>query len=210
MPTTVSLSPFRVLFVGGTNTLRSPLAAALLYRRAATDRLAVSVASAGTHAQGDPPDPHLSNVLRDYGVSIAGKRGERIDGPLIDGADLVLTMTCDQASATHAIKSKRTSHIFTLREFTQLLARAGSRPIEESVEQWVERMHVNRTSNYYNPDPSLDLPNVSGQRLLDYKTLGREVDRRCNTIAKLALAGGTKPEPAPRIPTPIRRSVPRP
>jgi len=142
-----------------------------------------------------------------------GKRGERVDAPLVDGADLVLTMTCDQASATHALKSKRTSHIFTLREFTQLLARAGSRPADESVEQWVERMHVNRTSNYYNPDPSLDLPNVSGQRMLDYKTLGREVDRRCNTIVKLAIAGALAPPPSTpqqqRIATPIRRSVPR-
>lgn len=163
------------------------MAAALLRQRATG--VAVSVASAGLKGGGSPVDDDVQTVLAEYGVSVARKRSDVVDRPLIDGADLVLTMTCDHASALHAMKSKQRNHIFTLREFTQLLAKAGARPPWEALDEWIERMHVSRTSNYYAGDPSLDIPKVTSARLLDYKTLARELDRRAETIVKLALVG---------------------
>jgi protein-tyrosine-phosphatase/DNA-binding transcriptional ArsR family regulator len=82
-----------VLFVCSGNSARSPLAEAMLRRRAG-DRVRVS--SAGTRPK-DRIHPHVARVLREqYGVDIAGQVPRSLDLTSGGGFDHVVTL-CDRA-----------------------------------------------------------------------------------------------------------------
>jgi ArsR family transcriptional regulator, arsenate/arsenite/antimonite-responsive transcriptional repressor / arsenate reductase (thioredoxin) len=82
-----------VLFVCGGNSARSPLAEALMRRRAG-DRVGVS--SAGTRPK-DRIHPHAARVLREhYGIDIGGQIPRQLDFTSGGGFDHVVTL-CDRA-----------------------------------------------------------------------------------------------------------------
>ena len=84
----------RVLFVCTGNVCRSPMAAAIFNDLAKEKGLSIRAESAGVAAlKGRPMTPEAEAVLEEIGVRFGGEhRGRQVDGPMLDGADLVLTM----------------------------------------------------------------------------------------------------------------------
>jgi len=74
---------FRVLFVCTANVCRSPLAAALMKLRSAHANAPISIASAGSLAEGVPSDPHVVSVLTEYGIDASAKRSRLLTPQLI-------------------------------------------------------------------------------------------------------------------------------
>lgn len=109
----------RILFVCSGNTCRSPMAAAF-----AIDYLAgrqvdnVEVISAGSAAaQGDPASPEAMAVMAEYRLDLSGHRSRRLTREMVEGADLILTMTGHLREDLRHCWPERSGAIFTLKEY---------------------------------------------------------------------------------------------
>ncbi|MFB7843213.1 hypothetical protein [Microbacterium sp. NPDC056052] len=111
-----------VLAVCTGNICRSPLAESLLRTRLAA--LDLRVHSAGTHglvghAMTDP----AQRIAHDLGVDAAvaaAHRARLLTEPLLDDADLVLTMTAEQRDYAVQLLPRRLHRVFPVREFARL------------------------------------------------------------------------------------------
>ncbi|MGO4681144.1 arsenate reductase/protein-tyrosine-phosphatase family protein [Microbacterium sp. 2MCAF23] len=113
-----------VLTVCTGNICRSPLAESLLRTRL-TD-LDLRVHSAGTHALiGHAMTDPAQQLARDRGVDPAiaqAHRARLLTEPLLDDADLILTMTADQREDAVQLLPRRLHRVFAAREFARLAA----------------------------------------------------------------------------------------
>ena len=107
-----------VLFVCTGNTCRSPMAEALLRDAALKRRLDITAVSAGTSApEGGPISKNARKVLKSRGLSPEEYRSKSVSKQLIDGADLVLTMTASHRDAVSAQFPENKDRIYTLGEY---------------------------------------------------------------------------------------------
>ncbi|WP_308192542.1 hypothetical protein [Microbacterium sp. Au-Mic1] len=111
-----------VLTVCTGNICRSPLAESLLRTRLA--ELDLRVHSAGTHgmvghAMTDPAQKLAHDRGVDAGVT-AAHRARLLTEPLLDDADLVLTMTSEQRDYAVQMLPRRLHRVFPVREFARL------------------------------------------------------------------------------------------
>jgi protein-tyrosine phosphatase len=85
--------PLSVLVVGGETLCRSPLGAVLLDQALARAGVAAQVASAGLRAiPGHPVDTFTDLVAQKHGVDLRNHRARLLTQPMLQTADLVLTM----------------------------------------------------------------------------------------------------------------------
>jgi len=83
----------RILFVCSGNTCRSPLAEAVARKAFARAGLDVVVASAGVSAmEGVPASESSARVARDHRLDLSGHRARLLNGEMVCGADLIVTM----------------------------------------------------------------------------------------------------------------------
>lgn len=117
----VSAQP-TVLTVCTGNICRSPLAESLLRTHLAD--LDIRVHSAGTHALvGHAMTEPAQQLARDRGVDPAvadAHRARLLTEPLLDDADLVLTMTTEQRDYAVQLLPRRLHRVFPVREFARL------------------------------------------------------------------------------------------
>ena len=79
----------KVLFVCVGNVCRSPMAAAVLKKRAGN----LVVQSAGFAALvGEPADPHAQALMRAAGIDLSGHRARQLTPAMASGFDLILMM----------------------------------------------------------------------------------------------------------------------
>jgi len=94
-----------ILFVCTANICRSPVAEALFADWVRRQGLPGEwrVRSAGTWAEaGAPASSYSREVLAEQGLDLAAHRAQRVEGPLLAEADLVLCMTRSHAEALRA------------------------------------------------------------------------------------------------------------
>lgn len=95
------------------------MAAAIFASAAQRRGLEVEVVSAGTGAwSGAPPSAAAVRVMEDdYGLDIRGHRSRPLDPELVEGADLILTMTRGQKAILLLQAPAAAGKVFTLKEF---------------------------------------------------------------------------------------------
>lgn len=117
----VSAQP-TVLTVCTGNICRSPLAETLLRTRLAG--LDLRVHSAGTHGLvGEAMTEPAQRLARTHGVEptqASAHRARLLTEPLLDDADLILTMTAEQRDYAVRMLPRRLHRIFPVREFARL------------------------------------------------------------------------------------------
>ena len=124
------MAPFSVLHVCMGNICRSPMAERLtlvaageLAGPAATGLLYVhSVGTGGWHA-GEPMNPPAARQVRTRGGDPVGFAARRLRGEHLDGSDLILTATGEQAEYVAGLRPDAAGRTFVLGEFGRLLAR---------------------------------------------------------------------------------------
>lgn len=88
-----------VLFVCSANTCRSPMAEAIFARYLFESGYGdVEVESAGLYNGGECINECTVSVLKKYGYDVSSLKPKEIDQNIFDGADLIVTMTCQQAN----------------------------------------------------------------------------------------------------------------
>jgi protein-tyrosine phosphatase len=121
--------PVDVLLVCTGNVCRSP-AAELLLRSRLGAGAGVRVASAGVQALvGRPVDAPMSQLLMARGADPGGFAARQFEPGLLQGANVVLTMTAAQRSAVVSRVPAALRRVFTLVEFAELVTLNGSRHI---------------------------------------------------------------------------------
>jgi protein-tyrosine phosphatase len=111
----------KLLFVCTGNICRSA-AAELLTANKRSRGASLRVRSAGTHArQGRRIHAMTAAVVEPWGIDVSGFRSTPLDRQLVDGADLVLTMTTQHRQDVLALSPYRMRSIYTLREAAHLL-----------------------------------------------------------------------------------------
>lgn len=150
----------RVLFVCTANICRSPLAAGIFDALAEEQGLEAAASSAGVAALvGEPAAPHAHRATGELGIDLDGHRARQVDAALLEGADLVLTMTPAHRDLLRREFGERAGKVYTLPEYAtgdgaigiadpyghSLGAyRASAREILGYVERTVERLKPER------------------------------------------------------------------
>jgi protein-tyrosine phosphatase len=127
-----------VLFVCTGNLCRSPMAAALLRKRAS-----LSVGSAGFAASGRPPPSEVTVAMASVGLDLSGHRSRRVDAGLLRQSGLVVAMTRRHLVDLVALAPDALERCFTL---VDLARRASLRTPGETVAGWAARHGAGRTA----------------------------------------------------------------
>lgn len=90
----------KVLFVCTGNTCRSPMAQAILQRKAKEERLGITADSAAIMmTYGERVNPKAIEALKKLGISGFSHTSQPVTPRLIDESDLIVTMTWQQRAA---------------------------------------------------------------------------------------------------------------
>lgn len=82
----------------------------------------VSVRSAGIAAwEGSPAAPEAVSAMAEHGIDVARHSARRIRDPMVEGADLILGMTGEQADVVMHEWPDTVDRTFTLKELVRLL-----------------------------------------------------------------------------------------
>lgn len=127
------------------NICRSPMAAALLADRLARATIDADVRSAGARARpGGAPPPDVVKVMRELGLDVGAHRSRLLDGPIVDGADLVVAMTREHLREVVVLGRQATDYTFTLKELARRAAAAGPRPSDTGLTDWLRLLAAGR------------------------------------------------------------------
>ncbi len=110
-----------ILFVCTANICRSPMAMALFQRKLQTRGMAAGwqVTSAGTWAlEGKPAAEHGQTLMKELGMDLSAHRARTVTGPMLEDADLILTMEHNQKEAMCAEFPAEAPRIFLLSELS--------------------------------------------------------------------------------------------
>ena len=111
----------KVLFVCTGNTCRSPMAEAIFNDMAKNEGLVFCAESAGIFADGSSVSENSSEVMKELGVDISGRKSRQATAEMIDEAEYVFALTSSHRDILNAMFGK-TEKITTLAEFVGLSA----------------------------------------------------------------------------------------
>lgn len=104
-----------ILFVCTGNTCRSPMAAAIMAKKAEERGIDVRIESAGIFAnEGENASSEAIIVMMEYGIDLTGHHAQSINEELIEKSDLILTMTPAHKMIFDNVAGKKT---YTLSEY---------------------------------------------------------------------------------------------
>lgn len=177
------LPGIEILVVCTGNTCRSPLVAAWL-EHLLDDRFSVS--SAGLLGWNErPASPHAVTVAEARGIDLTAHRSRRLEGALVQRADLVLAMTRQHAWGVAAHEAAAASRTFLLPEVVRLARTHGPRGTA-ALRNWSDGLAVGR--DHRHPGRAQDeLADPAGLPLATYETLA---DRVAPLVEQLAIQLG--------------------
>ncbi|MEC5200170.1 protein-tyrosine phosphatase [Arthrobacter sp. PL16] len=130
--------PFRILAVCTGNICRSPMVERLLrsgFASMAAGRFEIS--SAGTGALvGSPIDAQVAGLVRVFGGETDKFHARQLDKSVLQGQDLVLTLTREHRSRVVEMAPSLLRKTFTLREFARLISPLEGDASLDSPHRW--------------------------------------------------------------------------
>ena len=183
----------KVLIVCTGNICRSPIAHGLLADRAR--RLGdgwLEVRSAGTWGRdGNPATPEAVSSAAQIGIDIGAHRASRFTSELADRADLVVTMTVEQAYEVLEQSPQSRGKTFTLKELVGILGALPPAPSgteRDAVLQRIAEADRARTADY-TPPADLDVVDPLGLSQTVYRAVANELEGLVDDLLR-GLIGG--------------------
>lgn len=110
----------RILFVCTANVCRSPLAEGLMTKHAKRLASPIVASSASVDSVARIVHPIVVKLLAEQGIEPSHTESQPLDRSLVDGADLVLTMTAEHALAVAGRHREATHRVFMLDHFAHV------------------------------------------------------------------------------------------
>jgi protein-tyrosine-phosphatase len=166
-----------VLVVCHANQCRSPLGEALL--RAHLERAGVHaiVSSAGFLEGGRPAASGSVRAAKRRGLDLRDHRSRQVTPDLVLEAGLVLVMETRQVREIAVLAPGALERTFTVKDLVARGTRLGRRRPDESVEEWIARLHADRQhADLLRDDPADDVADPMGGTAADYERTADELD----------------------------------
>jgi protein-tyrosine-phosphatase len=176
-----------ILFLCTANRCRSPLAAALLDHALRPRGLAVTVESAGLAPAGQPAMAEACRVAAERGLDLSGHRSTLVDRGSVTRATVVLGMERRHVREAVMLDTTAWSRTFTLKELVRRGSRAAPRQPDESLAEWLARLHAGRLGADMlgaSTDDDVDDPVTS--RATTYDALAAELDALLRMLVLMA------------------------
>ena len=149
------------------------------------DRLTIASASLGPERR--PIHPTIVRLLAERGLAPPKTISDPVHTGLVDGADLILTMTGAHAIAMAGRFRQATRRVFTLDHGAQVLPARGN----GSLDGWLEQ--IERIPRAYPQQPgSVDIVDPVNRPDEVFEHVAREIERRCEQLAVRLSAGATR------------------
>ena len=137
-------------------------------------------------ASGEETSDGLVDVLREWGVDLAGHRSRLITAEAVERADVVLTMEHYQVAEVVLIAPDAWDRAFTLREIVRRGQRVGRRAPNEDLADWFRRLSAGRTRMELVGAWHLDVADPAGQGSLVIERTADEVQGLVDGLVDLA------------------------
>lgn len=153
----------RLLVVCTANQCRSPMGEALFRRALAARGVPAVVASAGSMRGGVVASAGSVRAMARRGLDLSAHRSRQLDGALVGGADLVVTMGRRHAREVVVLHPPAWPHTFTLRELVRRATAVGPRRPGQTLAGWLEVVgHGRVRSALLAEDPADDIADPIG------------------------------------------------
>jgi protein-tyrosine-phosphatase len=176
----------RVVFVCTANIVRSPIAASLL--RAHLRELAVEaiVESAGVREAEPLIDERAVLALRGHGVDLRLHQSRRLEPAMVRSATLILGLEREHVREAVLLDASAWPRTFTLKEIIRRGESTGARLQDESLAQWIARVHGGRVQqDLLGSDPIDDVADPYGGAPGDYKDAAAEMNDLVRRLVQL-------------------------
>jgi protein-tyrosine phosphatase len=176
-----------VLFICTGNLCRSPSAEWFLNDYVAAHGPAeVTAESAGTLGHDGGPPARLLTAASERGMDLSGHVPRVFEPDLARQADLVVGMAREHVREVVVADPPSFHKTFTLRDIVRRGVAKGPRGPEESLDQWLERMHAGRRHlDLIGNAPDEDIPDPMGGSTDDFRHMLDEVASRVRTLHSL-------------------------
>ncbi|MGV9669262.1 DUF4012 domain-containing protein [Gordonia sp. NPDC003504] len=185
--------PSTILFVCTGNICRSPMGERILRAMASRGDVDVTITSAGVGAQnGQPMHTSAEQVLEEHGYDATDFAARYLRPQILEGADLVITMTREHRAACQRMLPARWKRMLTLTELVQLLDVLGDDASMQDVIDSRGRVDTNAES--------LDIVDPMGQPKEAFERVFGEIEPKVGRVAEwLGVPGDSVPHTDPPL-----------
>ncbi len=172
----------RVLAVCTANICRSPFVERLIGVKAANYGLVTSVASAGFLTNGRAADSVMADFARTGGIELRDHSSRLIDGPLIDSADLVITMERRHAREAIVMAPDSAYRVHTLKGLLAAINRTPPAPgsLDDQLREIAEKRTFSDLMGDGGPD---EVPDPHKRSKKHYRTAITTLDQLTTELA---------------------------
>ena len=182
-----------VLFVCTANIVRSPIAAALLTTRLRESGTDAVVESAGLLDGYRPIDNGALLALEEHGIDLSPHRSRTLDAAMVRNAALILGLEREHVREAVLLDRSAWLRAFTLKEIVRRGENIGIRGHDESMDDWIARMHADRTHrDLLGADPIDDISDPYGGAPGDYEDAVEEINGLVARLVRLVWPGALK------------------
>jgi protein-tyrosine phosphatase len=184
----------RLLIVCTGNICRSPIADGLLVTRLVPLGGGIEVRSAGTWGRkGSPATPEAVSAAAQHGIDIQAHRSSTFTADLADRADLIITMTSEQAEEVLAEAPDAGPKTFTLKELVAILRSLppvpSGNPTRDGLLRRIADAAGARSAAGYGAPADLDVADPLGLSETMYRAIAKELEGLVDELMR-GLVGG--------------------